>query len=333
MKPKLICVDDVFLNAGTYHLPLFSQYVDIEQFDPTTEYKTNDILLYKTNEAFEKIKQYVGKCKIIKDALWECYITDPGYNIETYYDIALANITNEMDKTSIIVPKWFWYEEHFSQQDKKPSQEHLPYTFNKTKTFLLQIGDAHDERIKLYKSLHDKHLLDNARYSFLDDRVKIEGYEVGIGLEGTVKNYDPSNPPFPQRNYDPDWYNSTHFTLICESFSPYVGELTFITEKTFKPIMYGHPFLVFGDPGTITCLKNYGFDTFDNIFDHSYDEVRSVDQRLKMIIKILQQTSSLEKEKYMDAVLHNHRRFWDTELVKQQMNTEIIDPLLDFIYN
>ena len=36
MKPKLICVDDVFLNAGTYHLPLFSQYVDIEQFDPTT---------------------------------------------------------------------------------------------------------------------------------------------------------------------------------------------------------------------------------------------------------------------------------------------------------
>ena len=85
MKPKLICVDDVFLNAGTYHLPLFSQYVDIEQFDPTTEYKTNDILLYKTNEAFEKIKQYVGKCKIIKDALWECYITDPGYNIETYY--------------------------------------------------------------------------------------------------------------------------------------------------------------------------------------------------------------------------------------------------------
>ena len=47
----------------------------------------------------------------------------------------------------------------------------------------------------------------------------------------------------------------------------YIKYQTFITEKTFKPIMYGHPFIVLGNPGIMSQLESWGFMTFNNLFD------------------------------------------------------------------
>jgi hypothetical protein len=45
-----------------------------------------------------------------------------------------------------------------------------------------------------------------------------------------------------------------------------------ITEKVVKPLVNFHPLLVFGNPGALAMIRSYGFVTFEDVFDESYDD-------------------------------------------------------------
>ena len=67
-----------------------------------------------------------------------------------------------------------------------------------------------------------------------------------------------------QFNDDLSLYDSTAFSIVTESI---VDDWSvFITEKTFKPILSMHPFLIVSSPGTYTLLKSFGYETFDFLF-------------------------------------------------------------------
>lgn len=75
---------------------------------------------------------------------------------------------------------------------------------------------------------------------------------------------------------------------ISDSYIHLVTETTiiskiFVSEKTWKPIANGQLFLVFGNPGTISYLRDNGVDVFDDIIDHSYDSIDNWQDRLHAI--------------------------------------------------
>ena len=47
----------------------------------------------------------------------------------------------------------------------------------------------------------------------------------------------------------------------------------FISEKTWKPIMVGHPFIMVGNKNNLKFLKDLGYKTFDKWIDESYDDI------------------------------------------------------------
>jgi hypothetical protein len=51
----------------------------------------------------------------------------------------------------------------------------------------------------------------------------------------------------------------------------YFGRRTHITEKTFKAIALEMPFVLIAPAGSLAYLREYGFQTFDSVFDESYD--------------------------------------------------------------
>jgi hypothetical protein len=57
----------------------------------------------------------------------------------------------------------------------------------------------------------------------------------------------------------------------------------FVSEKTWKPIAAGQLFLIFGNPGIVSYLRNCGVDVFDDIVDHSYDSIVDWQCRLHAI--------------------------------------------------
>ena len=80
---------------------------------------------------------------------------------------------------------------------------------------------------------------------------------------------------------------------ICESQKVNVPEWVkyyysgFITEKTFRQFLNGHPMLWIAPPFTLKMLKHLGFKTFDSVWAEDYDEIINPRQRISRVITIL----------------------------------------------
>ena len=113
------------------------------------------------------------------------------------------------------------------------------------------------------------------------------------------------------RYYDKKLYETSYFSLVNETifYEDDSNQLMnmFITEKTYKPLMNYHPFMVVGLPYTLRYLRQQGFQTFPEMFDEFYDTFKEPKHRFKYIIQNLENWKGLSKddkdEKY-NAVRH-----------------------------
>ena len=145
---------------------------------------------------------------------------------------------------------------------------------------------------------------------------------------------DPANNNW-QRHVNVDWYNSTLFSLVAETF---VTSPVFMSEKTFKPIAFKQPFIVWGSPNTLDYLHTHGFETFDHVIDEAYDKELNDVARLELILhqtELLYQRFVEDPGFFNDAITiekleHNFNRFYDQALMEQMLVTEVINPILEF---
>jgi len=103
--------------------------------------------------------------------------------------------------------------------------------------------------------------------------------------------------------------------LITETVA--TGRRHHLTEKTFKPIALGMPFVIVGTRGSLEYLRSYGFRTFEGIWDESYDQA-SDDVRIEHIASLLQSLDKLPQSAKQDlfnqcqaVVEHNWNHFYN----------------------
>lgn len=96
-------------------------------------------------------------------------------------------------------------------------------------------------------------------------------------------------------NVEDSWFESC-FNVICETSSqtdPGIWTDIFITEKTFKCFaMYQIP-VWFAVPGLVNKVRALGLDLFDDIVDHSYDQIQDENLRRQAVIE---QVAKLDKQ-------------------------------------
>jgi hypothetical protein len=61
----------------------------------------------------------------------------------------------------------------------------------------------------------------------------------------------------------------------------------FVSEKILKPILNYQPFIVFAGYGYLKHLKTYGFKTFSDFWDESYDEIVNPEERFFALLKLV----------------------------------------------
>ena len=78
--------------------------------------------------------------------------------------------------------------------------------------------------------------------------------------------------------------------LITETFGdhPY----PYFTEKTWKAINTGVPFLMIGPQNSLAKLQEFGFKTFSSWWDEGYDKLPYVSNRIESVISIVERFSS-----------------------------------------
>lgn len=80
-------------------------------------------------------------------------------------------------------------------------------------------------------------------------------------------------------------YIDTYFSLVSETVCDY--PYTFRTEKTWKPIVMGHPFIPAANQNYIRDLHNLGFKTWGHLIDESFDSIENNQERADRIVTIV----------------------------------------------
>jgi len=82
----------------------------------------------------------------------------------------------------------------------------------------------------------------------------------------------------------------------------------FITEKTFRSFLIGMIPVVYGAVGTIQTLRDIGYDVFDDIIDHSYDQIEHYQKRMNAVVMECDRLNKNIQE-VKDFYLKNQERF------------------------
>ena len=93
-------------------------------------------------------------------------------------------------------------------------------------------------------------------------------------------------------------YENTYFSVISETifFTNYRNweDSAFLSEKTFKAILFKHPFILVATPNTLKYLKAIGYKTFSPVIDESYDSIEDNTLRMIAIVKEINRLCKLE---------------------------------------
>jgi hypothetical protein len=81
--------------------------------------------------------------------------------------------------------------------------------------------------------------------------------------------------------------------LVSETVA--TGSKIHLTEKTFKPICLQMPFILVAGAGSLEYLRRYGFQTFGDFWDESYDLEPNDVVRFEKIAKVLSSLDSLSQ--------------------------------------
>ena len=182
-------------------------------------------------------------------------------------------------------------------------------------------------------------LLDGSLWSYnteitVDDSYTDNPIEVDtLGLKDDLKTFI-SNGPYRCDDLDhrahndhslhsPELFDSTYCSIILETLFDADGSGgAFLTEKTFKCLKHGHPFIIVGAAGSLAALRSLGYRTFDTAIDNSYDLIVDNTLRYLAVRSTIAQIAALSSEELdqwsesLQADLeHNSRLFcctkWD----------------------
>jgi hypothetical protein len=119
-------------------------------------------------------------------------------------------------------------------------------------------------------------------------------------------------------DYDIDDITSTRVSVILETVVD--GSKIHLTEKILRAIACAHPFLLAAGPGALEYLRNYGFRTFDEFWDESYDLEIDTVLRLEKITVAMRQIQNLtvnDWQKIQCIADYNQQRFFSKDFADQ----------------
>lgn len=126
-------------------------------------------------------------------------------------------------------------------------------------------------------------------------------------------------------------YDNTEVEVVLETL--FDDSRIHLTEKSLRPMAMQQPFLLMAPAGSLGYLRDYGFKTFGEVWNESYDNIVDPVQRMQAVVdqmKIIQSWTSeqkIEKHKLIKTIVaHNFERFFSDEFmshITQELQTNL----------
>lgn len=311
-KPTVLVQQDKTVFQAVYLESWWRKYFNIEILDETKHYNPRDTVV---------ISDWIDH--IEKNNAMELNIASKGikYAIDHCWDSFNCDLDQEAEfvlrpREFIRINESIWYAYlGYNKQTPKP---------NHCSDFLLLMNEIRPHRTDLYNQLQP--MLDKNIYSYVG---------LGVSLQN-ADDIDFTSATW-QRYTDPNWYNSTRFSIVAESIAWWESHNEYVnfSEKSLKPCAFGHPSIVLGQDGVLVEMRRLGFETFDHVIDEAYDSEKDYNKRLQMVVKCIHSAID-NKDLFNDSLTqqkieHNWNHFYDSSAVEKLFVEKMVNPLLEFI--
>jgi len=141
-----------------------------------------------------------------------------------------------------------------------------------------------------------------------------KGYKIFLSTQKRIA--DKMDTDFDKVYFDDyKMYENSYFSIVTES--TFFDNLR-LTEKIGKPILNYHPFVVVGPANFLKLLKFYGFKTFGEFWDESYDDETQPIERFIKITKVIDNLMNLTTKEWdvltkkLESILIYNRNHLET---------------------
>lgn len=287
---KLVFIDNK--EGGYVYSDVF--FRNIYNFVNEHKLESNKIIFITNTSNIKQIyENYLERHNVatfmVCDTINFCIHGQPGKNIIRY-----ENTTNNYEVDKI------------TERDTEYSISAEPHTKIREKHFLcLNRNSGRFHRPKLVLELIKNDIFDKGLVSLFKSQDFDNFCELpqNIHFKTHIKDrypftvdYEDADAVAEMHNYftKKEMWDRTYFSVVTESCT--MKESVFITEKVVRPMIYFHPFIVYGNPNTLFELRNMGFQTFPELFDESYDTIEDETKRLNAIVENVKKLCALPLE-------------------------------------
>lgn len=223
---------------------------------------------------------------------------------------------------AMIARDWFRYAKHDPVLARPRQPQHMFLIYNRA------WSGSREYRLRFMDQLIDHQLVphcvtsmsycDPVHYSqhqFRNPRLAVtrRDFEQHISVN--------EHPSSASADYSSQDYCQTGIEIVLETL--FDDARLHLTEKILRPMACRQPFMALAPAGTLALLQKYGFRTFGNVWDESYDNIHDPRDRMDAVIQNMQRITGLAPkqqidliEQCQDAVNHNWQWFFSDEFAQ-----------------
>lgn len=195
---------------------------------------------------------------------------------------------------AIIARDWFRYAEHVTQK-KSIQKKFLIYNraWTGTREYRLKFSDLLIEKnmthaCRTWCNPCDVHIgMHYSQYKFENScwqpKNTIESF---FEISGASSEYS--------ADFDLTDYEKTNIEVVLETL--FDDLRVHLTEKILRPIALAQPFILASTPNSLAYLRDYGFQTFGEVWDESYDLELDAHVRLTKIVDLIFDINSWDQD-------------------------------------
>lgn len=207
-------------------------------------------------------------------------------------------------KARHFIPCYYWYHAFIARDWYR----HYQYFDS------LKINNKHNSRYRFMMYCRDtsgQRAYRNTVKNLLED------HKTNIFYDWEEKKHIPSDI---SASIDSNDAQSADIHLVLETL--FDTDKCYLSEKIFKPIVMNQAFIVWGPPGTLSYLREYGFRTFDDAWSEDYDLESDHDRRMSMLVDLVKKISNMDTTEYQDlyqkclpTIEHNRSWFYNEKFM------------------
>lgn len=305
VKPVVICHDQEPLNFDLYSKENIQTFIESKQLEYLNlgsacwaNFHQQMILLHSELNSPE-VTQYQNTGRFVPCYYWSHALIARDWYRFAQYDMQLSAAKIPGKTFNIYNRAWTGTREY-----------RLKFT-----EMIVKAGLAGDCRMKFSS-------IDNGQHFHLfkptNPRLAIQRFDLNLYF------VDNNTSASASAEYSADDYQNTLFDVVLETLVD--DSRIHLTEKILRPIACGQPFLLVGTANSLAYLKQYGFKTYGDFLDESYDEEPDIIKRMEKVIAVM---SNLKDKDYaaIKAIADWNRQYFFSDEFYQLILTELVDNL------